>query len=131
MLEARVAEELKLVTRLYGASEISADQSWLLIHEWVLPAGWNRASTPLVVRLLPAYPSAPPDNFYAAADLRTASGSTPANTSQPGDVSLPPGAWLCFSWHHETNWRASTVIANGDNLATFLSSVAQRLGEVS
>jgi hypothetical protein len=130
MRDRRITEELKLVTRHFGGCETDLDLSWLVIHDWPLPSGWSRPSTPLAILLPPAFPSIPPDNFYVASDLRTSSGATPGNTSSPNSVSLPPGDWLCFSWHLEVNWRASNGIERGDNLLTFCESIATRLGEV-
>lgn len=131
MRTERLHAELELVRAHHGEFKTDDPLTWMLLPGWPLPAGWNLAATALAIILPPAYPTTPPDNFYADSSLRLASGAMPGNSSPASGVSgLPPGDWLMFSWHIEANWMPAAQPVAGDNLLTFLASVTQRLAEV-
>ncbi len=97
--------------------------SLLSIPSLGLPTGWSAATTPVWFVVPVAYPAAQPDCFWAAADLRLASGATPANT---GIQELPgtqePVLW--FSWHL-AGWRPAV-----DDVSTYVRFILGRFTDV-
>ena len=61
-----------------------------------LPHGWNKEQVTVEFVLPIPYPNAPPDCFYADADLRLSNGSIPSNS---GEQLLDGQPRLWFSWH--------------------------------
>ena len=81
----------------------SDGSSLITIPEVSLPPGWSSSTTPISFVVPVGYPAAQPDCFWAAADLRLASGAMPSNTGmQPVPHTQQPALW--FSWHLG-NWR--------------------------
>lgn len=84
-----------------------------------LPPGWSLGVTPVWFFLPVGYPAAQPDCFWAAAELRLASGAMPANSAvQPVPGTGVQALW--FSWH-VTSWRPGV-----DNVVTFARFVVRR-----
>lgn len=71
----------------------------------LLPVGWSMVAVPVWFLLPVGYPAAQPDCFWTDANLRLASGQTPAN-SGPQALPLIGAQALWFSWHL-TAWRPS------------------------
>jgi hypothetical protein len=101
---------------------------WVKFPEFSLPSGWNRSATSLLVLVPLGYPVTPPDNFYVASGLRTASGAMPSNYNE-GHSHLGE-QWGQFSYHVE-EWKPSADLLQGDNLLTFMLGVERRLKEAN
>jgi hypothetical protein len=89
-----------------------------------LPQGWSLSETSVRFLVPIGYPASQPDCFWAAPELRLASGAIPRNAGQqvvPGDGQ--PGLW--FSWHI-TRWRPSF-----DTLTTYVQFVIERFADAS
>ena len=86
----------------------------LIFPIWHLPAGYNKASTRLLLRIPKSYPFGKPDMFWTDPDLRLANGSLPRQTSSEQVLGAP---WLRFSWH-PAKWDPAR-----DNLRVFLGFV--------
>jgi hypothetical protein len=129
MIERR-KQELGLVQKRYGDIQHGSGLEWVVIKRWVLPAGWNKSETAILVLIPPGYPITPPDNFYADNDLRLSNDSTPGNASLNSIQLDRP--WLQFSYHVEaSDWQPNSDLLQCHNLLTFLQGVANRLGEVN
>lgn len=126
----RRQDELCLIMRKLGEVEYGQNLEWVIIRHWLLPPGWNKTATSVLVLIPPGYPVTPPDNFYADNDLRLSGGSQPGSTSLDSMQLGRP--WLQFSYHVEAaDWRPHSDVLQGHNLPTFLDGVARRLGEAS
>jgi hypothetical protein len=102
----------------------AAARRWRL-PGWELPPGWSQASCTLWVPCPPAYPQAPPDNFFTEARLKLANGQDPGSSCL---TTLEDGQQVrCFSFHVRAGWNPE----QGDGLETFLFGVTQRLSEPS
>jgi hypothetical protein len=130
MLERRVREFALLEAR-YGELEHGPNGEWVIVKGWLLPVGWNKPATSVLVQIPPGYPVTPPDNFYTDNDLRLASGTDPGNTS--GNQSpIDSRRWRMFSYHVEgSDWHPHADVLQGHNLQTFFAGVEQRLREAS
>jgi hypothetical protein len=127
----RRTREIELVEARYGGLDLAADRSWLIIHAFPLPAGWNKTETDVLIIISPGYPQTPPDNFYTELDLRLANGAQ-AEGGSDGPV-YEGHQWQQFSWHFvdAADWEPRAEIEQGHNLLTFLDGVEQRLSELS
>jgi hypothetical protein len=89
-----------------------------VFDEYPLPEGFNRQSTSLLVKVPPNYPLGGLDMFWTDPQLRLASGSLPANTTEEHYLGK---TWLRFSWHPH-RWNPSS-----DSLVSFLKFIEKRL----
>lgn len=129
MLERR-QQEFDLVRARYGEIEVSPNLDWLIIKQYSLGSGWNKAQTALYVPIGSGYPLTPPDNFYADNDLRLAGGTLPGSASPDQQQQGRP--WLQFSYHVEAaDWKPHADLLQGHNLLTFLLGVERRLSETN
>ncbi len=130
MLE-RLQREFELVQTEYGDVEIGPNLDWVLIKEWLLPTGWNKTATQVLVLIPPGYPITPPDNFYTDNELRLASGGQPGNSSP--NIPHLGKSWLQFSYHVEPeDWKPHADLLKGHNLFTFLKvGIMRRLSETN
>ena len=124
---SRILQEVELVRRDFSEVEVTPDFLHILVRNFPLPPGvFNRSSTTFLIVVTAAFPTAPPDNFFVDAGLRTASGETLNNYSEP--VVKQDTPWGQFSWHPK-DWRPAAEIEAGDNLRTFITSCNSRLQE--
>lgn len=128
-MKDRRQEEINLLEKRYYKVEADSNYQWFIIREFVLPEGWNKLSTDLLILIPSGYPNIPPDNFYTDNELRVAAGNIlPNRTSQTRQLNQQ---WLQFSYHvDKTTWKPHADILCGHNLQTFMSGVVQRLSEV-
>ena len=102
-----------------AVSMIEADGlAYLVLDEFPLPRGYNKASTRLMLKVPLSYPNGNPDMFWIYADVRLAAVTPPANTNQESALGA---AWLRFSWHPQ-KWNPGS-----DDIATYLDFVETRL----
>jgi len=126
----RRRQEIELLRNKYGPLTYGESLDWVRFNEFPLSPGWNRIATSLLVFIPPGYPVTPPDNFYVASGLRTASENMPSNYSE-GHSHLGE-QWGQFSYHVETGeWRPAVNSFEGDNLLTFMLGVERRLKEAN
>jgi len=94
------------------------------------PAGWNKESTDIVLRIQPGYPGTAPYGFFVPAGLRI-QGALANNYQEPVGEAVPfPGSWGMFSWQaHDGEWRPAASAGAGSNLLNFAVSVRIRLLE--
>lgn len=124
----RRKHETELVEKHFGPVTVCPEFSWLIVEQFLLPAGrYNRTETRLLHFLGPGYPQTPPDNFLVPTGLRTAADGMPGDGYSEGAVHFGT-AWGTFSWHAK-EWRPAAEVLDGDNLVTFLVTVQKRLAE--
>jgi Prokaryotic E2 family E len=104
--------------------EVAADQGLIcvVIKNYLLPGGYDRASTDLLLRLPKGFPDAQPDMFWCDPPVRIAgSGAFP----QAADLmeSYLGRTWQRFSRHLNAGvWSPGT-----DNLGSYMSLVGAEL----
>jgi hypothetical protein len=129
MIERR-KNELALIEAEFGEIEIGVNLDWVIIKHWLLPEGWNKSETQVLVLIPPGYSVTPPDNFYTDNDLRLTDSRMPGNAS--ANQPHLGRQWIQFSFHVEGgDWKPSAELLEGHNLMTFLEGVRGRLAEVS
>jgi hypothetical protein len=129
-LERRIFE-IVLLRKRYGKVEHGANIDWLLFKSFMLPLGWNREHTELLIIIPPGYPITPPDNFYVLNGLRlivNGAGQVPSNYSE--NQTILGGSWAQFSYHAQI-WSPAADSLEGDNLLTFILCVEQRFRELN
>lgn len=90
------------------------------IENIVLPPGWSKTTTMVRFLVAHAYPVAPPDCFWADADLTLSGNRTPQNTGRnPMPGTTEPLLW--FSWHVQ-QWDP-----NRHRLDSFYQAIRDRL----
>lgn len=96
------------------------DWTFLVVHDYPVPAGFVPNVVRLLVKLPPLFPDAAPDMFWLSPQVRTASGTMPQGTSvEP----LLDAQWQRFSWHLQTGaWQPGT-----STLRDFMRCVRARL----
>ncbi len=92
--------------------------SFLVFRRFLLPEGFNKTISDLLIKVPPAYPSAKLDMFWTDPDLTLANGGIPQGCSLECALGRQ---WLRFSWH-TNNWNP-----NYDNLWTFVNFIKMRL----
>jgi hypothetical protein len=119
----RHAEKLKRVHAGVELKELPTNQVQAVIIEVPdveLPPGWNKSRTTIRFLVPLAYPAAPPDCFWADADLALHGGRAPQGSGRQPIPGLPdPLLW--FSWHVQ-QWDP-----NRHTLASFFQVVKDRL----
>ena len=128
MLERR-QREIELIKERYGEVEVAPDLTWILSRRFLLPEGWSKTQTELLVLLPAGYPTTPPDNFYTDNDLKLATGATIGNSTE--NVSVNGMVMRQFSFHIEADWRPCADLLQGHNLLTFLLAVENRMQELN
>lgn len=86
-----------------------------------LPIGWSSTTTDAWFVVPVGYPGAMPDCFWAAPDLRLATGALPSNSGPQPIGGSGPELGLWFSWHLQA-WTPAT-----DQLVTYAHFVESRL----
>lgn len=129
-MNERLVQELDLLKQRFGADSVEMDPNgaWVRLIQHTLIQGWNMTATPVLVKLLPSYPTTGPDNFYTAVGLRTASGAMPGNA--PNQEAFAGQTYLQFSYHLEAgDWNPHSNPQLGHNLVTYFEGVLLRLEE--
>lgn len=94
----------------------------IVCPDYLLPKGYNKTITKLLLRLPLSYPNGRPDMFWVDSDLELENGTIP---KQAGTIeTYLDKSWRRFSWH-PNSWNP-----NKDNLNTFLEFVNCRLNKV-
>jgi len=100
---------------------VDGDQRWLLVHDWPVPAGYNRPAVIAAVMIPPAYPDVGLDMVYFFPDLARLDGrAIPAITQHPAMGQ----AWQRWSRHYSSAnpWRIGE-----DDISTHLTLVGHWL----
>jgi hypothetical protein len=103
---------------------------YVLIHDYVLPDGFEPASTTMLLRLPPGFPDAAPDMFWADPPIKVrATGAYPVAADQfelypvDGEESMQVRRWQRFSRHLPNGaWRPGI-----DDLRSWLRTIRATL----
>lgn len=98
-----------------------SDGSRLVSVRVRLPAGWTLESDVVGFVVVPAFPAAQPDCFYASESLRLLGGGLPINSAVQQHET---GSKLWFSWHL-SSWNPVR-----DDLTTYVRFIERRLSDV-
>lgn len=116
-------EKLGLSYELYEEPQPAGTWSGVIITGYVLPAGFDRDRTDLLVRLPPGFPDSAPDNFWVDPRIKNSrTGVEPQNAN--GTERHRDRDWQFFSRHLATPWRPGI-----DDLRTWLAAIRRRLEE--
>ena len=94
---------------------------YLIIHDYILPLGYNNKKTKLLIKIPFSYPNGNLDMFWTDIGLSLKGGGKPESTSEENIVNQK---WLRFSWHPQ-KWNPAI-----DNIMTFLEFIDRRLSQV-
>ncbi len=123
-----IAKQLNDLRRQFasaGALPRADGSALIVIENFRIPDGWTRQTITLRFLAPNGFPVAPPDCFWADADLMLAGNRTPQNTAlqplppPPGEAAGLPLRW--FSWHVQ-GWDP-----NRGSLIGYVQAILQRL----
>src|SRR5690242_15870095 len=115
----RFAAEIALLRARYEAIETQGE--WVRIPDYPLPEGWNRTTTDVAFRIVPA-PGAP-YGIVVPAGLQFRQ-QKPNNYSEPVQGIPFPGTWGQFSWAPDGEWRPGTSPQTGTNYLNWVIGIA-------
>lgn len=93
----------------------------ILLHDYLLPPGYNRQTSDLLLRLPISFPSGKPDMFWMEVNVVLSNGKVPKSADS---IETHLGRdWRRFSWHL-SSWDPVSC-----NLRTFLEFINNRLAK--
>ncbi len=100
----------------------NGNQIYIVFDKYLLPKGWNKNETKLLLISDISYPNSKLDMFWVDTDIRLADGRVP----QAGDtIENHNGTqWRRFSWHVQ-KWNPAI-----DNVISYLGTVNARLKQL-
>lgn len=127
--ERRLVDEVEMLKRAFPGTFLAGDMSWVLIENYMLPAGWQPDETTILLVPPLNYPEAGPDGFYLAHGLKKRSGLTLETPGHYFPKYKNPYADAGYFWYcledKEGNWNSRY-----DSLLTFLDAIWTYLGSV-
>jgi hypothetical protein len=128
-LSRRIRLEAAQLAAAYPGLRVAEDDTWILVPEFRLPAGWEPALTTVLVVVPFTYPEAAPDGFFLGDRLRRRLG---AGLADPGHYfrgyNNPFGdlgyVWYCLE-DPDRRWNPSL-----DSLVTYVEAIRTYLGTV-
>jgi len=97
----------------------TGNQVFVVFEDYVLPSGWNKPTTKLLIITDISYPNSKLDMFWVDQDVRLADGRIP---KAGGTFETYLGQqWHRLSWHVQ-KWNPAV-----DNIITYLETVDARL----
>ncbi|WP_250291380.1 E2/UBC family protein [Frankia sp. CiP1_Cm_nod1] len=127
----RIRLEAAQLAGAYRGLRIADDDSWILIPEFRLPAGWEPARTTVLVVVPVTYPECAPDGFFLGSRLRRrdadgGSGGLVAPGHYYRDYNNPYAdlgyVWYCLEDPYR-RWNPGL-----DSLFTFVEAIRTYLG---
>jgi len=119
-------EDREYLSGLGYQFEVTEEGRWtnLVLKDYRLPAGFDHATTDLLVRLQAGFPDSPPDMFWVDPEVRlTRTGAHP-NAASNFETYIGR-RWQRFSRHlAQGAWRPGI-----DDLSTWLAAIKQKLIE--
>lgn len=102
-------------------TQVEGGMTCVVLHDWVLPPGFNRSSSDLLVRLPVGYPDTAPDMWWFSPPVLTEAGESLPNTES---VEHYLGRdWQRWSRHFSSGQWQSGV----DGLESYLALIRQDL----
>jgi hypothetical protein len=118
----QLAEEVERLQQTGEVKLIPEDNIFhLVLHDYFVPAGYNKTTTRLLLKVPISYPNGKLDMFWVDHDLCLQGGDKQDATTE--EV-IRGEKWLRFSWHPQ-KWNPGT-----DNLRTYLEFVNRRLQQL-
>lgn len=105
-----------------SSAEVGDGTFVITVTAGITTPGWSANETTVSFVVPIGFPGAQPDCFWAAHDLRLASGAMPSNSGLQDIPGLArPGLW--FSWHLQS-WRPAA-----DNVTTYVRFCIRRFAD--
>jgi Prokaryotic E2 family E len=125
----RVDREVAILLRWFDRVDYDdVARDWVLVHDYPLPEGFNKPSTPVLMLIPVDYPQVPPDGLFIDRGL-----NIPGHYFQGHGGRNPFGdkdwAWLCAHLARR-GWQPSADVTNGDNLLTLMGLYATIFAEM-
>lgn len=121
----RLEQERQLLVQALPSIVLDIEAGIVVVRDHVLPAGWSHTETDVLVEIPAQYPSTPPDNVCARADLTLAGGGMPENNQ--GYREIAGGQWLQFSYHVEpSDWHPDIELEKSSTLVDYLHGALSR-----
>ncbi len=126
----RLEKERLLLSQAFPTAVLEVEASILILPGHELPPGWSHTETDILVETPAQYPSVPPDNVCARADLTLSNGQLPGNNQ--GVRELAGRRWLQFSYHVEAgDWRPDEDLNKSSTLVDYLCGALTRFEEAT
>ena len=116
-------QEAALAASMYSGvqkTDVDPDNgSWVMFYDFALPAGYNHASTHILLQLPPDYPQTPPDWFYLDMGVRRRDGKHPHIIDTGVGHRPTQEGWSTGSLHiHTVTWRPTSDPLTGHSLVS-------------
>ena len=126
----RLLQERPLLEQAFPSAHLDAEAGVVIVAGHKLSPGWSHDETDVLVEIPAAYPSTPPDNMCARADLTLAGGRMPQNNQ--GHRQIAGLQWLQFSYHVEpSDWRPDADVWKSSTLVDYLHGALSRFEEAT
>ena len=102
--------------------QVNSSRIFVVFESYVLPKGWSKVDTNLLLITDVSYPNSKLDMFWVDEDLHLAGGKLP-QAAESLETYLGK-SWRRFSWHVR-KWNPAV-----DNIATYLHTVDARLKQL-
>lgn len=124
----RLERERPLLEAAFLSVALDIDAGVVIVLRHPLPPGWSHVETDVLVEIPEQYPSTPPDNVCARADLKLANGQPPQ--SNQGHRQIAGRQWLQFSYHVEpSDWHPDVDLAKSSTLVDYIHGALSRFEE--
>ena len=126
----RLEQERPLLEQAFPSVNLDIAAGVVVVTGHKLPPGWSHDETDVLVEIPPKYPSTPPDNVCARADLALVSGSKPQNNQ--GHRQIAGRRWLQFSYHVQpSDWHPDVDLTESSTLIDYLHGALSRFEEAT
>jgi hypothetical protein len=126
----RLEQEHLLLEAAFASVLPDIEAGIVIVRGHTLPSGWSHEETDVLVEIPEKYPSTPPDNVCARADLTLADGTMPQNNQ--GHREIAGRRWLQFSYHVEpSDWHPDVDLARSSTLVDYLHGALSRFEEAT
>ena len=132
----RIRQEVLLLAVAFEQANYDATAfTWVHLPHFLLPSGWNRRSTELLIELPAAYPQVGPDGFYLDQQLRDRRDRAPDHyfEKQGSYNKYAHLGWAWFCLHQQPGkrggWRPTNDIMDGDSLVKYVELIRAILSE--
>lgn len=117
MLPPQLVEEVEELRKKAHSIDLTESDGWanVVLHAHLVPPGYNKTSTEILLKFPMSYPNGRPDMFWTDEDLILKDGRNP-HSADSIEAALGKN-WRRFSWH-PSNWNPGT-----DNLQTYIEFV--------
>jgi hypothetical protein len=115
MIPPHILEDINLLKGKFEVIEVHDDNPIIVVvNNFLLPAGYNKSSTKLLIKIPISYPNCMLDMFWVDLDARPSNKPLPFSEVNEDILGLK---WLRYSWHPK-KWTPGS-----DNVLTFIEFI--------